>query len=234
MFSAVSHFAGFTPDHLAREMSDGRYAAACASAAGIVLTSWSVYPHMTACWQFLQREVYGRLTHRPRFFLDLADPAGRTSADLASMTDALAGFEAIGPTTLSLNGNEATRLAAALGVSGTTSDLERLASDLRQRAGITELGIHTITAATTATDAGTVTVTGPHCAHPRRSVGAGDRFNAGWLAGTLLGLSPAAGLRLGVAASGCFVRTARSATFPELLDFLRRWEDGALDTPAFS
>ena len=233
MFSSVSHFAGLTPDYLMRVLEAGNYQKACGGAAGILLTSWSVYPHMTACWKFLQREVFARLRHRPRFFLDLADPASRAPEDLVGMLEALAGFETIGPATLSLNGNEANQLARALRLTEASPDprdLERLAGELRRRAQISEVGIHTIKSATGATAAGAATVNGPYCANPRKSVGAGDRFNAGWLAGGLLGLSEEARLLLGVAASGFFVREARSGSLPEIIEFLRRWENGDLET----
>jgi hypothetical protein len=60
-------------------------------------------------------------------------------------------------------------------------------------------------------------------------VGAGDRFNAGWLAGGLLGLAAEERLLLGVAVSGFFVRAARSGSISEIIDFLRCWADGSLD-----
>src|SRR5690348_3845082 len=75
MFCSFSHFAQFTPDYLARALADGHYRKACERAGGIVLTSWSVYPHMTQCWKFLQKDIFSGFKHRPRFFLDLADPA---------------------------------------------------------------------------------------------------------------------------------------------------------------
>jgi sugar/nucleoside kinase (ribokinase family) len=235
MFCSFSHFADFTPDYLARQMADGNYRKACERAAGIMLTSWSVYPHMTECWKFLQKEIFLRLAQRPRFFLDLADPASRAPADLIGMLDALAGFERIGPTTLSLNGNEANQIARALGLAEASHelrDVERLALELRAHAQISEVGIHLIKSATGATVNGVVTVNGPYCPAPRRSVGAGDRFNSGWLTGSLLGLSVEESLLLGAAVSGFFVRTARSGSFPEILAFLQSWADGSHDLPS--
>jgi hypothetical protein len=232
MFCSFSHFAQFTPEYLAGALADGNYLKACQQAAGIMLTSWSVYPHMTQCWKFLQKEIFSGLVHRPRFFLDLADPASRDPKELAGMMDALAGFESIGPTTLSLNGNEANQIARALGLAEASQDsngVERLARELRERAQISEMGIHLIKSAAAATVEGSAMVHGPFCANPRKSVGAGDRFNAGWLAGGLLGLSLEDRLLLGVAASGFFVRAARSGNFSEIFDFLQNWSNGSLD-----
>ena len=235
MLCSFSHFIDFTPEYLSRQMSDGSFRRACENSAAIVLTSWSVYPHMTECWKYLQRDQLAGIKNRPRIFLDIADPASRSPEDLCRMADALAGFEAIGPTTLSLNSNEANQLAGALSLSPVDSvpdDVEKLAAQLRERLGIAEVGIHLIKSATAADSGGVVTVAGPHCAKPMKSVGAGDRFNAGWLAGALLGLASADRLLFAVAVSGFFVRNARSGTIPEVIKFLRDWFSGTIDSGA--
>lgn len=164
MFCSFSHFARFTPDYLAETLADGNYRKACERASAILLTSWSVYPHMTRCWKFLQEEIFSSLVHRPRFFLDLADPASRDPKGLIGMIDARAGFEKIGPTTLSLNGNEANQVARALGLAEALqdpADVERLARELRDRAQISEMGIHLAKLAAAATREGSVAVRGP-------------------------------------------------------------------------
>lgn len=234
MLCSFSHFAKFTPALLRERLAASRYAERVRVASAIVFTSWSVYPHMTECWRFLQSEVLAELSHRLRIFLDLADPASRTPADLREMVGALAGFEAIGPTTLSLNGNEANQIALALSLEPAgqePGEVRRLASEIRKIARISEVGIHLIKFAVSAVFDGTFHVSGPHCERPKKSVGAGDRFNAGWLAGALLGLADTERLLLGVAVSGFFVRHARSGNFSEILRFLHDWHGGTIDVP---
>jgi hypothetical protein len=226
MLCGFSHFAEFTPDHLVRHLDGGTFRAACERAQGIALTSWSVYPYMTDCWKHLQSHTLCGLTHHPRFFFDLADPASRTMQDLVAMTEALGGFESIGPTTLSINGNEAVQIAGALGLEAGAADLENspgLARALREAIGIDEVCIHLIRGAATATVSDVCVLEGPYTPHPRKSVGAGDRFNAGFFLGSLLGLSAHGRLVLGCATSGFFVRHARSGTALEVLDFLDAW-----------
>ena len=224
MFSAVSHLAEFTPDLVAARLADGAYAVACAQARLIALTDWTLYPHMTAVWSLLQREVYARLTHRPRFFIDLVDPSGRAPADIRAMLDTLPDFEAAGPLTLGLNGNEANILARLLGLpvcNETAADSSlALADALRDRLGIGEVVIHHIKSAAVAGPDGTATLPGPYCAQPKKSTGAGDRFNAGYALGTLLAQPPAERLLCACACSGFFVREARSASLAELAAFL--------------
>ncbi len=230
MLCSTSHFSEITPDRLRQAFADGRYRAAAQNARALVLASWSVYPHMTACWRMLQDEVFAGFTHRPWIFVDLADPASRAPAELADMAAALAGFERIGPVVLSLNGNEANRLAAALGLrpssADTTDELGALAVSLRERLAITEVGIHRVRDAVSATARGVAHIVGPYCARPRQSVGAGDRFNAGMLAGILLGLTPVEYLATGAATSGFFVREARSPSLVELAAFFQAWAAG--------
>jgi sugar/nucleoside kinase (ribokinase family) len=226
MFCSFSHFANFTPDYLRSQFIDGTFLAACQQAKGIAFTSWSVYPYMTDCWKFIFDEALSGISHRPHFFFDLADPASRTAADLVKMIQTLKGFERIGRVTLSVNGNEANQIARALGfeeASGDAGSLERLAGQIRDKAEISEASIHLLKCATSATADSVVTVDGPYCAKPKRSVGAGDRFNAGLLAGLLLGLEPADRLSLGCASSGYFVRAADSGSWSQLIQFLRAW-----------
>jgi len=230
MFCAFNHFAKLTPDYLREQFASGHFRAACEAAEALVVTSWSVYPHMTPVWRFLVEEALAGMPRRPHLFFDLADPASRSREDLCAMTEALAGFEQVGRVTLSLNGNEANQLGRAHGLDGADGDaagLERLAAGLRERIGISELGIHLVRSATAATGGASATVPGPYCAKPKKSVGAGDRFNAGWLAGKLLEFPLEEALAIGAGASGFFVRHARSPSWAELAQFLSGWADGS-------
>ncbi|MFH1498968.1 MAG: carbohydrate kinase [Verrucomicrobiota bacterium] len=224
MFSSVTQLAELTADHAARLLADGAYATACREARLIALTDWTLYPHMTAVWQLLQREVYARLTHRPRFFIDLVDPSGRSEADILAMLAVLPEFEKTGPLTLGLNGNEANILARLLHLppcnQTVPADSLSLATALRARLGISEVVIHHIKSAAVSGPDGDAVCLGPYCEQPRKSTGAGDRFNAGYALGALLGLSPDERLLCACAGSGFFVREARSATLAELAAFL--------------
>jgi sugar/nucleoside kinase (ribokinase family) len=149
------------------------------------------------------------------------------------MLDMLAGFERAGPLTLGLNGNEANILARLLDLPACTEAAPAsslaLAAALRHRLGLTEVLIHHIRSAAVAGSAGDATLLGPYCAQPKKSTGAGDRFNAGYALGLLLGLSAGDRLTCAAAASGFFVREARSASRAELAGFLTHgdWPDQA-------
>ena len=60
---------------------------------------------------------------------------------------------------------------------------------------------------------------GPFVKKPKLSTGAGDNFNAGFCLGLLAGLPVTQAVCTGTAASGFYVRNARSATLAEMIDF---------------
>ena len=223
MFSAVRQLADFDSALVESMLASGDYFEACSRAKVVALTDWTLYPHMTAVWRLLQERVYSRLTHRPTFFLDLVDPSTRSIADIRAMMETLPRFERFGPVTLGLNGNEANILARILGIEEAGDDpaaAQNLAEKLRMRLGISEVLIHRIKFAAGASAKESTAINGPYCANPMKSTGAGDRFNAGYCLGLLLGVDIRSRLTLGCASSGIFVRKARSATRAELAEFL--------------
>jgi sugar/nucleoside kinase (ribokinase family) len=169
------------------------------------------------------------LKHRPQFFFDLADPASRSEGDIRKMLGTLPSFERCGTTVLGLNGNEADILSRVMGLPAggkNMPEVERQAAALRERLGISQVVIHHIRFAAVADAQGSWSMAGPHCAKPKKSTGAGDRFNAGYCCGLMLGLDPESRLAFGSAASGFFVREARSASCAELAEFIETWARG--------
>jgi sugar/nucleoside kinase (ribokinase family) len=187
---------------------------------------------MTACWRLLQREVLATLPHRPHVFLDLVDPSGRGESDVAAMLEAVRGFEGPCRTVFGLNLTEAAVITRVLGLPAVADGLDAMAAGaeaIRARLGLSEVVIHNRTGNAVAWQGGRAAAEpGPHCAAPKKSTGAGDRFNAGYCLGLLLGLDGRARLDLGSAMAGFFLRHARSAAAHELVAFLRAWAAGTL------
>jgi sugar/nucleoside kinase (ribokinase family) len=234
MFSAVEQLAGFTANSVREHLTDGTFTAACEVAQIIALTDWSLYPYMTHVWRLLQSEVFSRLAHRPTFFIDLVDPSTRSKADIRDMAATLHELEQVGPVTLGLNGNEANVLCRAhdvpsAPVDATPDQTLQQAFALRDLFGVSRVVIHRVPfAVSAAADRGS-TQPGPYSPGTKKNTGAGDRFNAGFCLGLALGLEDAESLALGCAASGFFVRNARSADHQELVSFLERWAAGSVD-----
>jgi hypothetical protein len=231
MFSAVTQLAEFNEDLLAETLADGSYAQSCSAARLIALTDWTLYPHMTACWKKLQRDVYSHLNQRPFFFLDLVDPSSRAKEDIAAMLQTMTGFEKCGPAVLGLNCTEGNRVAEALQLSAVPQEMKAAtnqASEIREKLGISQVVIHGVKFAVCASSDGSWAVDGPFCAAPKKSTGAGDRFNAGYVSGLLLDFTPEERLLLGCACSGFFVREARSANPEEMAGFIDLWAQNKL------
>jgi len=214
-----------TPAWLRPRLLESDFRARCEAAVGLVFTSWASYPHLTACWQMIQEEVLHGLSHRPALFFDLADPIGRRAEELSVMLACLSDWHEVGPVTLSVNENEAEQLAGVLGLGDDfpTRPITVRAADLRGGIGIERLVIHAVDRAASATKTGRFEVAGPYCARPVKTVGAGDRFNAGCLTAILAGFEESECLALGNATSGFFVRQGRSPDRSELGAFLREW-----------
>ena len=234
MFSAVEQLAEFTPRSVRELLTDGTYTAACEVAQVIALTDRSLYPYMTQVWRLLQSEVFSVLAHRPAFFIDLVDPSTRSVADIRDMATILHEFEPVGPVTLGLNGNEANVLCRAHDVSSTPADATpehtlQQAFALRDLLGVSRVVIHRVPFAVSAVAECGSTQPGPYSAGTKKNTGAGDRFNVGFCLGLALGLDDSESLTLGCAASGFFVRNARSASRQELVGFLERWAAGLVD-----
>lgn len=193
----------------------------------IALVNWTMIAHMTAIFERLVTEVLPTLPARQRrFFFDLADPEKRSPADLRQALEQIGRFSAFGPVTLGLNLKEAQQVSAVLGGAGvaeTADGLQTAAADIRARLGVATVVIHPRESAACATPDATAWVPGPYTERPVLTTGAGDHFNAGFVAGQLLGLSPTSCLTLGVGTSGYYVRTATSPTLPDLQTFLANW-----------
>ena len=99
------------------------------------------------------------------------------------------------------------------------------AREIRTRLGLYQVVIHPTRSAAVAAAEGEWFVEGPFTPKPKLTTGAGDNFNAGYCNGLLSGLDPEACLVTGVCSSGFYVRNCRSATRPELVDFIHSWAE---------
>ena len=133
------------------------------------------------------------------------------------MCDLLPGF---GQVSLSVNRTELAVLAQRLDLIA-SDDPGVLAARLRARLGIAEVVVHNVQINAVATADGVVVrPSGPHCATPLKTTGAGDRFNAGYVYGLATGLDAQARLDLGAATAGYFIRHACSGSLEQSRPYL--------------
>lgn len=186
----------------------------------IALNNWTMLPCMTDVWHRLQAEVLPGLRQKNRlFFLDLADPAKRTEADLREALGAAGGFSRYGDVLLSCNYSEAVQIASALGLRPEGRE-EDLCAAIRRETGLRWVSIHTRTGAFTCGGEQSVSARGFFTERPYISVGGGDHFNAGLAFGLLEGLELDGALLLGNAVAGCYVRSGISPDARQLAGFL--------------
>jgi hypothetical protein len=218
-----------TPAKIEEVMGGPAWREALSASDLIALVNWTMIPNMTAIFDDLVSRLLPQIPAKPGriYFFDLADPEKRSTTDLVYALETIAKFEQFGRVTLGLNLKEAQQVFPALGFgqeSESESGLRTMAEKIRQRLDLTTVVIHPKESAACATRDGTFWVPGPYAAKPLITTGAGDHFNAGFVDGQLMGLSPEACLTLGVSTSGHYVRTAKSPTLADLETFLANWK----------
>ncbi len=227
MLASMSDLAKVTPTLIEHKISDGVFAGKCADAELIVMNNWTLYPHMTACWDYLNEQVYSKLTHNPYIFIDLVNPSSRSKDDIMAMMDCLKRLNTHGRVILGLNLNEADILAGFIGVDEAHAEADKVLEQSKAicaHLDIYEVVTHGVSINCVAgVDYHADGVAGPYCEKPKKSTGAGDRFNAGYCLGLLLGVEPEQRLQLGVASSGYFIRNAKSATLSNMIEFIESW-----------
>jgi len=195
------------------------------------MENWTMIPHMSEIWEGLISEVFPLLADRavkPLAFFDLADPEKRTPEDLLRAMKLVGRFEDKFRTILGLNEKEVYQVAEAMGVKAIDGDgkLKHAVMETHKRLGIYCLMVHPVRSACCAIGGEYYAVDGPYCENPKLTTGAGDNLNSGFCLGQALGLGPLASLSLGVATSGYYVRNAKSPTLDEVIEFIRKWDNG--------
>src|SRR5688572_31000132 len=83
----------------------------------IAMVNWTMTMGMTEIWRRLAAEVFpGLRQDRPLIFVDLADPAKRTVADLRAAFDALKELQRYADVLLGMNGAELRQVLTALAI----------------------------------------------------------------------------------------------------------------------
>lgn len=204
------------------------------SAEAIAMVNWTMTMGMTEIWRRLAAEVFpGLRTDRPLIFVDLADPAKRTVADLRAAFDALKELQKHADVLLGMNGAELKQVLSALAIDSPVVEPEWEAARrgcelVQQRLGIAWAMCHLVKSAACAwgdspkRKAGSAGADGFFEAKPKITTGAGDHFNAGFVAALLAGIEPAQALLIGGATSGYYVRTAVSPSREQVVGFLKQ------------
>jgi len=189
--------------------------------------NWTMLTHLNEIWQATLKEICPALKSKRRLmFFDLADPEKRKPDDVREALKTIVEFKEYFDVILGLNEKEAHEIGGVLGLkaSGKSPDaLSELALEINGRLPANTLVIHPVSYALAASKGAVSVVEGPFTPKPVITTGAGDNFNSGFCLGKLLGLDDAQSVLTGVAASGHYVRTARSPDISDVVKLLRAW-----------
>lgn len=228
MLGKYEHLGSVNQEAIDRVMGAERFAAVVADSALLGMVNWTMLTQMESIWRRLAEQVLPALDGpRKWVFIDLADPAKRTTADLLGGLRAAAALQAGAEVVFGFNLAESSQVAAALGVAvpeDAEAAIVATARALRAELGVAGVVIHPRAGAAAAlVRDGAETwarFAGPFVQRPRLSTGAGDHFNAGFCLGLLAGLPVEQCLAAGTGTSGFYVREARSPDLDELAGFL--------------
>jgi len=200
----------------------------------ISAVNWGKLPHAGAIWSNLAARLaaLGVPAKEVLFFMDLAEFETRPLVDREDLLARMGPITRQCRTLLSFNLKEAWQMGEVFGAAyhgrRDADAVAELAALLRSQIAVDRVIIHPNDGAACASAAGTVYVPGPYCHEPLISVGAGDNFGAGCLSAAIRGFDDAGLLLAGNCASGHFVRSGRSAAFPDMTQLLDAWAAGTL------
>ena len=192
----------------------------------IAFLDWGIIFSMTEMMNEFLHHIGDRLPGPKRqIFIDTADPAKRSEADIVRFIEILPRLSAKFEVYLGFNLRESTFIARVLDLSepAANSPLDVLAysKELRKQLRIDGVIIHWSRFAAGNNSDSAACVEAPFTDNPKISTGAGDHFNAGFCLGRLLRGDMNANIRLGIATSGYYVRQAHSPTLTQLIEFVR-------------
>jgi len=194
----------------------------------IGLANWTMLNKIETVWSHIDALLASEKSDdRKKIFVDLADPAKRTTDDIRGALALLSKMQGAADVVLGLNLSEATQALEVLGLdvpADAEAAIETTAAAIREKMGIFCCVVHPRKGAAAAMlgEGGAVqaaTFLGPFVAKPKLSTGAGDNFNAGFCTGLLAGLPIEECLCTGVGTSGYYVRNAHSPSLVELAEF---------------
>jgi len=176
---------------------------------------WSVLPNFDEILDEICK-IMPNDGKKRRFFFDFADFNRKDKASLVNTLAKLKKLNEKFPMILSVNEHEAEILFADCGetLDDVGRPVQEKAESVRQKIGLDELVVHTLTDAFAAAE-GQEPAFEPtvYCEKPLRTAGAGDTFNGGYVRSTLAGLSLSDRLKVANVAVGYFIR---NAAFPEI------------------
>jgi sugar/nucleoside kinase (ribokinase family) len=195
-----------------------------ANAGLVAFLDWALVFQMTDIVNEFLSQVASRLSGPKKpLFVDTADFSKRSDRDILGFANVLRRLGEKFQVYVGFNLRESALFGRVVGLKEpekAPTEVLKYSQQLRAQVGVDTLLIHWSQFAAAVDRESAVWVETPFTTNPRISTGAGDHFNAGFCLGRLLGADLATNLKLGVAASGYYVREAESPTLRQLARFI--------------
>jgi fructose-1-phosphate kinase PfkB-like protein len=186
--------------------------------------NWSEIDPSTDIWQGIIRDILPayQKPQKQVSFVDLSDCSKRSRETIVEMLSLLKVFSKYTKTILSLNRNEANIISKIVCNKDFANDYELLGSELYKELYIDILVLHSSQTSYVFTGERMISGKSFFVEHPLISTGAGDNFNAGFIAGQLLQLSEEDSLIFANATASQYISSGASPQPEQMISFLEQ------------
>jgi sugar/nucleoside kinase (ribokinase family) len=188
------------------------------------LLNWSEIDTSTNIWKGILNEIlpaYKNEKNQIAFF-DLSDCSKRSNEAILEMIALLQSFSKYAKVILSLNRNESRMIYKVLFNENATDDFKTTCTKLYGKLGIDMLVFHSSATSYVFTKNNCVAGESFFIKDPLFSTGAGDNFNAGFIAAQLLALNAEESLLFANAIAAQYIQTGISPTPENMISFLEK------------
>ena len=181
----------------------------------IAMVNWTMMLNMTSIVEFFLQKIFPKFSKNGKiFFFDLADTEKRERSELLQFLKIISECEKYGKSILGLNLREAQQVIYSLGndfeITESKESLTEAVNMIRDAMSINTVFIHGIKLSVASNNEGTSVASGYFVKNPKISTGAGDHYNAGFLAAYLCNYDLDIITNFAAAASAFYVKNAIS------------------------
>lgn len=178
-------------------------------------TNWTMMPHMTEIIKFFLSDIFPYCYSRDRIiFFDLADPQKRRHEELLEFLKIITLCNQFGRVVLGLNVREAEQVLRVLKIDISLIESEhimlRACSMIREALSLSVVFIHGIKLSVAVDKNSECSASGYYVECPKLSTGAGDHYNAGFLAAYVSDYSLRDVVHFAAATASLYVSTGQS------------------------
>ena len=221
MIGKAEHLGKISWENMLNNIDKNELALLISSIDLIAITNWNALMNLNTIFIGIN-DLLKQTDNRPKIFIDLADPAKRTSKDIKELLSIISDLNKNGSVIFGLNKNESRIIAENLDI--VEDNVIERTTKIRAKMEIDYVVVHPLEGAVCASNDSTKWVDGPYTNNPKMTTGAGDNFNSGFCNGILLNMSIEESLAVGVMTSGYYVRKCASPSRKELVDFIESWK----------